>query len=54
MLVDSFNFDVNTVNEVILNALRFSFLPLEEKQAMEVAFRDEMERLQRDVLCHSL
>jgi len=54
LLFDSFNFDVNTVNELILNAVRYSFLPVEEKQAMEAVFRDEMERLQRTVLCQSL
>ncbi len=53
LLFDSFNFDVNTVNELILNAVRFSFLPVEEKQSMETVFRDEIERLQRDVLCQS-
>jgi aminodeoxyfutalosine deaminase len=53
LLIDSFNFDVNTVNELILNAVRFSFLPVQEKQAMEAVFWDEIERLQRDVLCQS-
>src|SRR6185312_10259516 len=35
LLVDAFNFDLKTVNELILNGVRFSFLPVQEKQAME-------------------
>ena len=35
LLVDPFNFDINTIDEILLNGVRCSFLPVEEKQAME-------------------
>lgn len=53
LLVDAFNFDLDTINQIVLNGVRYSFLPDAKKQAMEAAFQDEMERLQRDFLCQS-
>ncbi len=49
LLVDPFNLDLNAVNEILLNAVRYSFLPREEKQVMEVAFRAEMTKLQQEI-----
>ena len=42
LLAVSFNFDLATINELLLNGVRHSFLPTEEKQAMEATFRTEM------------
>ncbi len=47
LLVDPFNFDINTINEILLNGVRCSFLPVEEKQAMEALFQNEMARLRQ-------
>src|SRR5260370_473616 len=46
LLVDPFKFDLQKVNEIVLNGVRHSFLPVEEKQAMEASFQIEMARLQ--------
>lgn len=49
LLFDTFNFDIDTVNDIILNGVRHSFLPVEQKQAMEASFQAEMTRLQREL-----
>jgi adenosine deaminase len=49
LLVDPFNFDFNTINEILLNGVRCSFLPVEEKQAMEATFQAEMAKLQHEL-----
>lgn len=49
LLFDAFNFDINTVNDIILNGVRHSFLPVEQKQAMEASFQAEMTRLQQEL-----
>ena len=48
-LFDGFHFDVETVNDILLNGVRHSFLPLEEKRAMETRFRTEMAELRREL-----
>jgi aminodeoxyfutalosine deaminase len=48
LLVDPFNFDINTIDEILLNGVRCSFLPVEEKRAMEALFQAEMTKLQRE------
>ncbi|MBV9709175.1 MAG: adenosine deaminase family protein, partial [Chloroflexi bacterium] len=45
LLADPFYFDLDTINEMLLNGVRHSFLPLEEKQALQASFEDEMARL---------
>jgi len=47
LLVDPFNFDIETVNHIVLNGVRHNFLPLEEKQVMEATFSAEMARLRQ-------
>ncbi len=49
LLDDPFNFDLTTINEIILNGVRHSFLPAKEKQALEAAFRDEMAKLRHQL-----
>jgi aminodeoxyfutalosine deaminase len=45
-LLDSvFHFDTDTMNELLLNGVRYSFLPPEQKQELEATFRAEMARL---------
>src|SRR6266566_4946806 len=46
LLVDPFNFDFNTINEILLNGVRCSFLPVGERLALEATFRAEMATLQ--------
>src|SRR5579859_697341 len=46
LLVDAFGLDLEKINEILLNGVRFSFLPAQEKQALEAAFHAEMMRLQ--------
>ncbi len=47
LLADPFNFAINTIDEILLNGVRCSFLPVEEKQAMEALFQAEMTKLQQ-------
>jgi adenosine deaminase len=47
LLVQSFRFDRSTVNEVLLNGVRHSFLPVDRKRALEAIFQDEMRELQK-------
>jgi aminodeoxyfutalosine deaminase len=49
LLVDPFNFDFDTINEILLNGVRCSFLPVEEKQAMEALFQNEMAKLRQEL-----
>ncbi len=49
LLADPFNFDLNTIDEILLNGVRHSFLPVKEKQALEAAFRDEMAKLRHEL-----
>jgi aminodeoxyfutalosine deaminase len=49
LLVDPFNFDIDTINEILLNGVRYSFLPTEERQALEALIRSEMTRLQQEL-----
>jgi adenosine deaminase len=47
LLADPFHFDLDTINAIILNGVRYNCLPASEKQAMEDAFLAEMARLQQ-------
>jgi adenosine deaminase len=47
LLFNAFTFDVITANDILLNGVRYSFLPWEEMQAMEAAFQQEMAQLQQ-------
>ncbi|TMD66139.1 MAG: adenosine deaminase [Chloroflexi bacterium] len=49
LLFDIFKFDVNTVNDILLNGVRHSFLPPQEKQSMETVFRAETAQLQQEL-----
>jgi aminodeoxyfutalosine deaminase len=48
-LYDPFNLSLETIDEILLNGVRHSFLAEEQKQQMEQAFRAEMQQL-RDEL----
>jgi aminodeoxyfutalosine deaminase len=48
LLFNAFHFDVETANEILLNGVRHSFLPADQKQAMEADFRAEMSRLRHE------
>ncbi len=50
LLVDPFNFDIDTINEILLNGVSYSFLPVEEKQALEATFQAEMRKLQQELM----
>ncbi len=45
VLHEPFHFDLDTIDEILLNGVRHSFLPQEQKEAMETSFRSEMARL---------
>lgn len=47
-LHSAFHFDLDIIDEIILNGVRHSFLPQERKQAMEAEFRSEMQRLRQE------
>src|SRR6266853_589037 len=49
LLVDPFNFDIDTINEILLNGVRYSFLPVQEKQALEATFQAEMTKLRHEL-----
>jgi adenosine deaminase len=42
LLHSSFGFDLATIDELLLNGVRYSFLPQQEKTALAQSFRDEM------------
>jgi adenosine deaminase len=48
LLAGEFDFDVATIDDILLNGVRHSFLPAEQKAALEKRFREEMEALKRD------
>ena len=48
-LHDPFNFPLDTIDAILLNGVRHSFMPAEQKQRMEEEFREEFKRL-REVL----
>ena len=43
LLANTFHFERETINEILLNGVRYSFLPDEKKQLLEQRFRAEME-----------
>ncbi|HET6313444.1 MAG TPA: adenosine deaminase [Chloroflexia bacterium] len=45
LLASAFNFDISTIDDLLLNGIHHSFLPHERKQEMEQAFRREMAEL---------
>lgn len=45
LLASAFNFDIPTIDDLLLNGIHHSFLPHERKQEMEQAFRREMAEL---------
>jgi len=49
LLVDPFNFDIDTINEILLNGVRYSFLSVQEKQALEATFQAEMTKLRHEL-----
>lgn len=44
-LAGPFGLDVATIDEILLNGVRYSFLPAERKQALETEFRAELDSL---------
>jgi aminodeoxyfutalosine deaminase len=48
LLVKDFHFDLNTLNELLLNGVRHSFLPADRKNALEAAFQDEINELEKN------
>jgi adenosine deaminase len=46
-LADPFGLSVEQIDEVLLNGVRYSFLPDERKQMMEAEFRQELDALKR-------
>ncbi|HEY7125447.1 MAG TPA: adenosine deaminase [Ktedonobacterales bacterium] len=49
LLAEPFRFDLATINNLLLNGARHSFLPPGEKRALEEQFREEMHRLQGEM-----
>ena len=49
LLFDPFDFEIDTINEILLNSIRYSFMPVGERQTLEALFRTEMTRLQREL-----
>lgn len=48
-LHDPFHFSLDTIDEILLNGVRHSFMSAEQKQNMEEEFRAEMKRLRREL-----
>ncbi len=48
VLYDTFNFSLATIDEILLNGVRHSFLPQAQKEEMENAFRSEMAELRME------
>jgi aminodeoxyfutalosine deaminase len=46
LLASDFHFDLKTINDILLNSVRYSFLPQKQKQDLEDIFQAEMARLQ--------
>jgi len=53
LLDSAFNFDIDTIDGILLNAVRHSFLPTERRAALEAGFRQEMDRLKETHLDNS-
>jgi adenosine deaminase len=45
LLADPFGLDVESIDEILLNAVRHSFLPAAEKQRLEADYRTQMDCL---------
>lgn len=50
LLAAPFGFDVATIDEILLNGVRHSFLPAEREQALEAEFRSQMAALRAEHL----
>jgi adenosine deaminase len=48
MLADAFGFDLDTIEEILLNGVRYSFLPEEERARLEADFQREMNVLRAE------
>ena len=53
LLDTAFNFDTDTIDDILLNAVRHSFLPAEHKTTLEAEFRREMDSLKETHLDNS-
>ncbi len=49
LLAEPFGFDLATINQLLLNGARYSFLPSDEKRALEARFQAEMTALQQQL-----
>jgi aminodeoxyfutalosine deaminase len=49
LLDSAFHFDLKAMDEILLNGVRHSFLPVEQKSALEREFRAEMARLKQEL-----
>ncbi len=45
LLASAFHYDKSTIDEILLNGVRYSFLPTDRKRVLEEQFRAEMKRL---------
>ncbi len=45
LLDSAFNFDIETIDNILLNAVRHSFLPADRKATLEAEFRQEMDSM---------
>jgi len=52
LLADPFGLSVEQIDEVLLNGVRYSFLPDDRKQALEAEFRADLAALKRQHLAH--
>jgi aminodeoxyfutalosine deaminase len=48
-LYEPFHFSLDTIDEILLNGVRHSFMPAEQKRAMEEEFRTEMKQLRQEL-----
>lgn len=48
-LHDPFQLSLDTIDDILLNGVRHSFMPTEQKQRMEAEFRTEMQRLRGEL-----
>ena len=49
LLSSSFDFQIGVIDEILLNGVHYSFLPVEKKQTLEALFRAEMMKLRREL-----
>jgi len=49
LLVEPFDFDFNSINEILLNGVRCSFLPVGERLTLEATFQTEMATLRHEL-----